>query len=177
MDADFNMFQSYLNGSREERGVFARFYDKYIRTGEIDDNGLPKFAVKTYVEIRIQNSADVADHPAGEQDLMRFPKEYALYQVKKEKVKQGTPLAQFAFLTVPEIATCELRGIFTVEDLAGLTDEKAKEINILTAKEQAVKFLEASKNNKAIAKFEAENKKLKEKIAKLEDELKALKEK
>jgi hypothetical protein len=94
---------------------------------------------------------------------------------KEEKAKEGTPLNQFAFLTVPELDLCETKGIFTVEDLSNITKEQAQDMNLTTAKELAIKFLQMAKDNKAIAKFENEIKALKAENEKLRDEIKALK--
>jgi hypothetical protein len=82
----------------------------------------------------------------------------------------------FAFLSLPQIEACASRGIFTVEDLAGLDEDKAHSINLEMEVALAKKFLDVSKNNQVIADYEKEVKKLKARISKLEEENKALKE-
>lgn len=172
----FEVFSSMLN-QRSENNVFAKFHNKWVKTGKIKENGLPEFVEKLYIEIKIKGNTDVSDRPAEETDLMRFPREYAYFKNKEEKMKQGTPLNQFAFLTAPEIEECDNKGILTVEDLAGLTDEQAKSINMVQAKELAIRFLQMAKDNQAIAKFEEQLKKLEAENEKLKDEIKALKSK
>lgn len=172
---DYNIFDSYLRNSNNEQGVFARFHDKWIKTGKIKENGMPEFVQKTYVEIKVKGSVDAPDKPATEEDMMRFPREYAFYKNKKEKQKEGTPLALFAFLTAPEVEACDLKGVYTVEDLARLTDEQAMSLNLLDGRNMARRFMLMARDNAAIAEFEAENERLKQKIATLEDEIKALK--
>lgn len=176
MDIDFSMFQNYLQKGGTEQGVFARFYDKYIKTGKILENGLPEFEEVVYVEIRVKDSHEIADRRATREDFARFPREYSFYTVKKEKAKEGTPLNMFAFLSLPQIEACASRGIFTVEDLAGLDEDKAHSINLEMEVALAKKFLDVSKNNQVIADYEKEVKKLKARISKLEEENKALKE-
>lgn len=175
-DLDYAMFQNCIDTRNTETGVFARFYDKLIKTGELKENGMPEFVQKTYVEIRLKNSYDTADRVADESDFRRFPREYNYYLSKKEKTKDGTPLNMFAFLTAPQIEMCELKDIFTVENLAAITDEQAVSLNLQEEKELAVKFLEMSKNNAVIKKYEKENKELKAEIETLKEEIKALKE-
>lgn len=173
--SDFDVYNEFLN-SRQDKGVFARFFDKWVKTGNMKENGLPEFIQRTYVEIKIRGSYDVATRAADDKDKVRFPREYQSYLLKKEKTKDGTPLTQFAFLTAPQIETCDLRGIYTVEGLAALSDEQAQSLNLKDEKDIAVKFIEASKNNMALAEYKKENEALKEQIAALKEEIKALKE-
>lgn len=174
MDFDFDVFNAYLQNSKVETGVFARFYDKFVKTGAVLENGLPEYKEKLYVEIKTRGSSDAVDRKAERADLQRFPREYNFYLAKKEKMKEGTPLNQFAFLNAQQVEACNLRGVCTVEDLADLSDTMALELNLTDEKKCAIRFLEVSKDNAVIAKYEAENAKLREKIAALEDKIKAL---
>ncbi|MBQ7660168.1 MAG: hypothetical protein IJS26_05500 [Alphaproteobacteria bacterium] len=173
-DFDFAIFNNMIQRRGKDEGVFARFYPKFVKTGVMLESGLPEYKERLYIEIRMRGCADITDRAADDNDLRRFAQEYAFYQAKKEKMKTGTPLNQFAFLSAPQIEACNLRGICTVEDLANITDDQAKALNLTDEKKCAVKFLEMSKDNAVIKKYEEENARLKEKIAKLEDELKAL---
>ena len=179
-DIDFSTFQKMIKQENPNDGVVARFYDKSVKTAETTSDGLPVFKNVTYVEIRFKdNNTDIFDQPATEEKMARFPVEYARYQLGKKQVVDGQhELSQFAFLTAAEIETLKYRGIFTVEALAGLNDDRALELNLAREKKLAVKFLEVSKNNGAIADFEkkeaeykAEIEKAKEEIAKLGAEL------
>lgn len=173
-DFDFAIFNNMLQRRGREEGVFARFYPKFVKTGVVLENGLPEYKEKLYIEIRTRGCSDIIDRAADDNDLRRFAQEYAFYQVKKEKMKNGTPLNQFAFLNAQQIEACDIRGVCTVEDLAAISDEQAKALNLTDEKQCAVKFLEMSKDNAVIKRYEEENARLKEKIAKLEDELKAI---
>lgn len=175
MDEDFLMFNSYLNKKREDN-VYAKFYDKWQKTSEILENGLPKFKKTTFVEIRVKDSHDVADRPADNEDYRRFPQEYQFYKLKQEKQANGTPLSMFAFLTPAQIETCELRGVFTVEDLSQLDEEKAKSINLLDEANLAKRFIDASKNNALIAQSQNEIKRLHAEIDRLKEKIKVLEE-
>ena len=172
---DFAMFQNMIDNSKREDGVFARFYDRAIKTSEVSDNGFPKFVNKTFVEIRVKDNADVFNQPASDEYVRRFPVEYNRYLLEKKQVEDGTPLNMFAFLTAAQYETCKTRGIFTVEVLSGIEDERAKALNLEQEKALAVKFVEGAKNNKAIADFAKKEKEYKAKIKKLEEEIKALK--
>ena len=167
---DFLMFQSFLNSEKREKGVFATFYNKSVRTGNIKENGLPEFENKVFVKIRVVNSIDEVDRPADETDIRRFANEYAFFKVKNEKTAKGTPLKQFAFLTPAQIECCECRNIFTIEDLSVLEDEKAECLGLKEQKDLAVEFLEVSKNNKHLSDLKS----LKDEILRLKQENESL---
>lgn len=175
MDMDFSLFQQVAANSNDERNVAARFYDKAVKTSKVAENGMPIFEDVTYIEIRIKdNSTEVFNQPATEEKIRRFPREYALYKLAKEKKKDGTPLEQFAFLTVAEIETCQSRGIFTVEDLAALDGEKAKFLCLQNENELAKKFIQNAKGNKTMAEMVAKEKEYLQQIADLKYQIQNL---
>lgn len=151
---DYALFQQVIGQSESEKNVAARFYDKAVKTNEVAKNGLPVFKNVTYIEIRLKdNSTEVFNQPATDKKIRRFPKEYALYQLSKKQVENGTPLEQFAFLTAAEIATCKSRGVFTVEALAGLDIDKVQSLGLQDEHVLAEMFLEKSNNNKMLDDF------------------------
>lgn len=154
MDMDYALFQQVIGQGESEKNVAARFYDKAVKTNEVAKNGLPVFKNVTYIEIRLKdNSTEVFNQPATDEKIRRFPKEYALYQLSKKQVENGTPLEQFAFLTAAEIATCKSRGVFTVEALAGLDIDKVQSLGLQDEHVLAEMFLEKSNNNKMLDDF------------------------
>lgn len=161
--------------SKQETGVFARFYDKYEKTSGFNENGLPIFKNRTWVRVQIQNSHDEVDTPATDEYISRFPREYQFYLTKKEKVKEGTPLTMFAFLTPEQIDCCDVRGIVTIEQLTSLDEQKALSLGLSDEVAIAKKFIELQANNKSIAEYEKKIKELEERITYLENENKALK--
>lgn len=176
MDADFSMFQDLLNNSKGEEGVAARFYDRSVKTSKIDDNGMPVFENVTYVEIRIKdNNTDVYDQPADKEKIRRFPLEYQRYQLERKQIKDGTPLNQFAFLDAAQIDTLKVRGIFTVETLAELPEEKAVQLNVVREYELAAKFLANAKDNKVLLEWQEREKAYQDEIKKLQEEIATLK--
>lgn len=174
---DFLMFQSFLNGEKKEKGVVASFYNKFVRTGRFLENGLPEFETKVFIKIRIVNSVDEVDRPADEADIQRFSREYALFQLKNEKNLKGTPLNLFAFLSPAQIACCEFRNVFTLEDLIELDENKAEALGLMQERETAKKFLDFSKNNKLIFDFENKIHFFENEISRLKEENECLKRK
>lgn len=169
-------FEFYKVAENKDEGVFARFYDKYEKTDELNENGLPKFEQRTWVNIKIRDCSDEVDTRATREHINRFPQSYNLYLTKKEKLKEGTPLTMFAFLNPAQVECCEIRGIYTVEALAELDEEKALSIGLLDEVKLAKKFIEMQGNNKDIKIYEEKIKELENTILRLENELKAYKE-
>lgn len=177
MDIDFALFRKIADNSDDNRNVAARFYDKAIKTQEVTDSGLPIFKNVTYVEIRLKdNSTEVFNQPASAEKIKRFPREYALYKLAKEKIKDGTPLEQFAFLSAAELATCKNRGIFTVEELAKLSADKVKDLGLQNEHDLAVIFVKKAKSNKEIADFVNKEEEYKAEIEFLKEENSLLKQ-
>lgn len=173
---DFETFRRIAENNEPEKGVFAKFYDRVVKTDEVQNNGLPKFNTVTFVEIRLRdNNTEVYDQPATEENKKRFPVEYARYQLAKKQVQEGTPLEQFAFLALDEIENMKYHGLFTVEALAALDDEKCKDLDCKRERDLAVKFLKNAEGNSALAEFEKKEEAYKAEIAKLKEEINLLK--
>jgi hypothetical protein len=173
---DFAMFEKIANNSCSEEGVAARFYDRVVKTGEVGENGLPKFKLVCFCEIRIKdNISEVYDQPAGEDKIRRFPAEYARYQLEKKQVVDGTPLEQFAFLNRAEVETLKVHGIFTVEALAAVEDDKAIQLGLAEEKQLAEKFLQQAKDNLSLKRWQKKEEEYLAKIRCLEEEIAALK--
>lgn len=175
MDFDFALFRQIADNVNDDRNVSARFYDKAVKTTAVNDNGLPVFKNVTYVEIRLKdNNTEVFNQPASQEKITRFPREYALYKMAKEQIKDGTPLEQFAFMTAAEIATCKSRGVFTVEALAALEDDKVRSLGLQNEHNLASIFMQRAKNNNEMADLAKLENEYKNKIAEYQEKLDTL---
>lgn len=169
---DFATFEKIAAGTSAEDGVSARFYDRAVKTGALSADGLPQFKMQCFCEIRIKdNNSEVYNQPATEDKIRRFPKEYACYRLAKKEAENGTPLRQFAFLDAAEIESLKLRGIFTVEALAGLSDERAGELGLTEEKALAVKFVEQARGNLTLAQWQKKENEYLQKIKMLESKI------
>ncbi len=172
---DFNLFEKIAQNANPEDGVVARFYDRSVKTEEVTKDGFPVFKNVCFVEIRIKdNPSEIYDQPATKDKFERFPVAYARYQLMKKQVNEGTPLEQFAFLTAGEVESLKIRGIFTVEALAELEEEKAVELEISRERELAQKFLAASAHNSEIAFWQKQEEKYRQTIAQLQNKIEQL---
>ena len=175
---DLEMFEQVVRDNGKEEGVYARFYDKAVKTNRIDKAGFPVFETKTYVEIRLKdNTTEIFDQPAMPDKIKRFPREYALYKLQRKQVEEGTPLDQFAFLTASELASLKARGIFTVEALSDLSAEKAELLDVSAAREKARHFRQFNEQNEGKISFEEREKELLSQVTDLKKQLASLKKK
>lgn len=175
MDFDFAMFRQFADNTNDDRNVAARFYDKAVKTTAMNDNGLPIFKNVTYVEIRLKdNNTEVFNQPASLEKIKRFPREYELYKTAKAQIKEGTPLEQFAFLTAAEVATCKNRGVFTVEALADLSEDKVKSLGLQNEHKFAEIFMRNAKSNNKVADFARKEKEYADKIAEYKEKFELL---
>lgn len=164
--------------NNQEENVFARFYDKVIKTDRVKENNMPIFEEKTYIEIRITDDNDIVDRVADDNDKERFPAQYQHYINSKTIKQDGTPLNQYSFLTAIQLENCRYCNIETIEQLASISDDKAKFFDLFDEKAAAIKFLEnaksfsekESKYNEIIEELKAENEKLKNEIKALKDQ-------
>ena len=84
--------------------------------------GRPVYDTEDWVKIRQPGERDEGHFKATEEFQLRFPKQWALYQAKKDQRGVGTPL-NLLFVTEPHVVKqCEALHIFTVEQLAGMTE-------------------------------------------------------
>ena len=169
---EYGMYQPMCS----EKGVFAEFYDKVLKSDEVNDQGLPIFKTRTYIRIRTKDNPDIYDQPAGAEYKQRFHIEYNRYMMGKKDVQNGTPLNQFAFLSAEQIEACKFCGVFTVEKLVEMQDEQINMLNLGNECEAAKKFLAMNKNNKIIDEFEKKEKEYLEEIESLKNEIADLKE-
>ena len=167
---DFATYQNLINQNkhRTEDNVVAKFYDKTVKTGQIDDKGLPIFKNVCYCEIRIKdNTTEIFNQPSTQDKIERFPLEYARYQLSKKQSENGTPLEQFSFLSISEIEACKHHGIFTVESLANLDAKHVKNLNLEVECLAAKQFIKnAAKLKDAIA-LEKQKQEYEQKISEL----------
>lgn len=175
MEFDYALFRQVADNKSDDCNVSARFYDKAVKTTAVNNNGLPIFKNVTYIEIRLKdNNTEVFNQPANSEKIRRFPREYALYKMAKEQIKEGTPLEQFAFLTAAEVATCKNRGVFTVEALAGLSEEKVQSLGLQNEYKLANIFMQNAQSNNKVVNFARKENEYKFKIDEYKEKIDAL---
>lgn len=91
-------------------------------------------------------------------DKEQYPREYAAFQKGQEMAVDGTRLEDWPILTRAQILDLKSLNIFTVEHLAGLSDEQLQRVGIgaRQMRQHAQAFLEVCKTSKLPAALVAE---------------------
>lgn len=108
----------------------------------------------------------------------RFVQNYELFKAGKEQKLEGTPISQFPALSLAKVKMLESRNIFTVEQLASLSDAQLGDLGMGAREMQkkAKSFLDFADKTDKEMKAVAENEKLKAKLQELETKLDVLTE-
>lgn len=144
--------------------VTPRFYEEMVKTDQISpETGLPVFRSIEYVELLI--AGDKGNSPTKRvNDAIRqqFPNEYARWKATKvnaDMIGDGIPLSLWPLIPKEVAKGLEYMNVFTVQQLAGLTDQqisKPGSIGLRDFREKAKSFIESAKNTAPLAKVEAE---------------------
>ena len=81
-----------------------------------DEDGRPRFDLVDYVAINIpgnKNSRPV--QKVTENHKIRWPRQWEQYKKREEQIAEGTPINQWPYLNLAQVAEYKALGILTVE--------------------------------------------------------------
>lgn len=116
-----------------EAGVHVRFFkEPMLHAARSKEEGRQVFIDKDHVEIKVAgNDKEVFVGPVNDQIKARFPDEWDRYQKAGENVaRQGTPVKEWPQLTPSQVRMLEGLNIYTVEDMATLSDAGVAKIGM-----------------------------------------------
>jgi len=132
--------------------------------------GRPIYDEKDYITIMVPGDKDsVIERLATEQDKNRFGVQYAAFQRKhSQEHVSGTPLRAVSFISSAQIKELEYFNVYTVEQLAELSDGNAQKfMGIQNLKLLAKDFLKAATEQAPLTAMRAEMTSKDEEIAAL----------
>ncbi|MGO7279378.1 hypothetical protein ACCT18_29445 [Rhizobium ruizarguesonis] len=158
-------------------GVYASFSIQPIEQPFLTEKeGRPIFKDVEFVTIFIAGDKHTeVQRVATDHDKERFSDAYKRFKEGAAAREQmvGTPLAQWSYLKPSQIKELESINIYSVEQLAALSDTSKQKIgmgaNELVSAAQA--FLVTSKDASAASAFAAENERLKDDVKRLEEQV------
>lgn len=111
-----------------------------------------------------------------ESDKTRFAREYEAFKKQQDFVPDGTPLETWPLLSRAQVENLRQMNVYTVESLAGLSDEQLSNVGIgaRTLRAHAKAFLETSETGKVPARLVAENERLAQQVEMLTTRLEDL---
>lgn len=140
----------------------------------------PIFRDVDFVKIHTPgNALNIVDVPVSEGHKSRFPQQWARYQNGKQGAEQviGTPLAQWSILTPAQAEELRALKFFTVEQVAGASDERINQVGMCVGKaptafrEQAQRFLQVAKDSASLEHMDEELKRRDKELAELRERL------
>lgn len=161
----------------DSKGVYASFSIEPVEQPFLtEQEGRPIFKDTEFVTIFIAGDKHTEVHRvATEHDKERFSDAYKRFKDGAAAREQliGTPLSQWAYLKPSQIKELEAINVYSVEQLAALSDTAKQKIGMgaheLVAAAQA--FLTTAKDASAASAFAAENERLKGDVTRLQQQI------
>ena len=159
-----------------DSNLFVEFFMEAEYQGhESEVAGHPVYKDVPYISIvfagdstkKVVRPVKVNDQDGAPSDLQRFSAQWDRFQKGEEQSADGWKLREWPAVSRSLCKTLEQMNIFTVEQLAGLTDTALSFLGAREWREKARAALEIAGNSAAATKFAAENQHLKDELESL----------
>jgi len=166
-------------------GIMPRFRLDQKETNEIDpDTGLPKYNQLEIIELHSPGDLkNVPEHRVNAHWIAQYPAQYEAWKKsgksESDLAGSGVPLTHWPQLPKQIAAGLAHAKVFTVEQLAGLSDTQCQingAIGIRKYRDMAAAFVDKSSAAAPIAKLTAENEALMRRLALLEKQVEQVNE-
>lgn len=150
------------------------FYDREIKNNaRTIAEGRPCFDSVCHLKIIIPGDKTLEiDRKASQQDKMKYEREWESYLKKQAAPVVGTPLEAWPVIDRSQVAELKAMNIFTVDQLAGLSDSLGVKIMGFQGwKQKAQHFLDAAKDSSMMEKQHEELAKRDAQIAELQAQM------
>jgi hypothetical protein len=139
--------------------------------------GRPVFIDRTIIRIIVPgDSKSIVERLAQAEDKLAYPGEWAAFERQEKFVSEGTSLDAYPPISRAVVRNLKNANVFTVEQLAGLSDLQCQQIGILGLRSMravASAWLETAKTGAAPVRLVTENEQLMDRVKHLEAELSA----
>lgn len=155
-----NLQVSYGN----DKGLLVEFVDDAIEQPfETEKAGRAIYKTCPFISIIFPGDKSKKTYrPATDKDKTRFPQQWAAFEKGEKAIENGTPVAQWNYLSKSQALELKHMGFWTVELLANASDTAISSLiggNAIRA--QAQTFIAATKDDSKFTAMTAENEKLK----------------
>jgi len=164
----------------KDNNLLVKFYKEAIESpAQSDLVGHPVFVDVDMIEILVPGDQyNVVTTKVTQYYIDRFPDEYKRYKQNDTQEVYGWALKAWPVIQPSQLKTLEYLNIFTVEQLANLTDQQAQKLGMdatgLRAKAKAA--LEQAAGTAGATAQAAENQKLREEMEAMRNQMQALME-
>ena len=144
--------------SDDDKRLFVQFFMTAVKNEQKSAaEGRPIFDEVPMIRIMTPGSRDVMVNKAMQVYQERFPVQWDRFKRKLEPAQEGTPLEEVPFLTVGQIAELKALNVFTLEQLAGISDTHGRHfMGYNGMKQKAVAYLESAKSAAPITRMREE---------------------
>ena len=179
MTRDFDSAQPYDEQRKNSPGQsFAKFYaGQVLDKKRTEALNRPAYRTVDMVQIIIPgDNTTMVDRRVKPGDQERWPRQWEAYKQMTEYVPEGTLIDNWTRLTRGQVEDLKYNRIYTVEQLAELSDEHLQRLGLgaRRMREHARAFLDAAKTGAPAAKLVEENERLKNQISLLTNQMSQL---
>lgn len=136
-----------------EEGVRARFFKQKVVLGfASQQKGEEVTEDRDFVEIVVIGmDKQIVTTEAKQQHKERFPEEWAAYRRGESPSLNGTPIEDWPLIPEAQLKSLRVLNIYTVEDVAGLTDAGIQKVGMggYKLRDAAKKFVQLQGGDKA----------------------------
>jgi hypothetical protein len=174
-EADYDMTASALGGNAryaQDDQLLVRFYQRTEPdVAETEKQGRPIYKEVDFIEIHQPGNKDsVIDRKAYPVDIERFARHYEAYKArtKGDGVHiEGTPLVEWPGITRSQAEELKFFNVYSVEQLAGMSDSNAQNIMGIQSLKAAAKLWLEKASDKQLQEAQDEIAQLKAQMAEL----------
>lgn len=141
-----------------EQGVHPRFFKHPVLQGaKSRDAGREIYEDEDYIEIRVAgHGREVHVGPVTDTHKARFPEEWNAFQSGQTRAISGTPVNRWPQLTPSQVLMLESLNVWTVEDMATLSDAGVQAVGMggYKLRDDARKFLSHAQTAADVGKLD-----------------------
>ena len=156
----YDQEKTYEDGKQyaDDDKLFVKFEVRPLHNKHLSDKeGRPIFQDEEYISIITPGSRDVFTTPLDDTYRRRFKKRYTDWKDNNTAAKiDGTLLSELPWLTKSQIAELNYSNVFTIEQLASLSDANAMQfMGNHKLRERAKLYLEQAKGDAPMLKLQS----------------------
>ena len=157
--------------------LYVVFHMSAVKNGfRSEQEGRPIFDDIPHCRIHIPGDKTlVIDEPVTDEYKRRFPEQWEKFQKGLTQSPEGTPLEQWPQLTTGQVHEFKALNVFTVEQLAGMSDSSAQRfMGGHDIRRKAATFLKVAKDSAEAQRLVTVNAELEGRLAQQDDLLKQM---
>jgi hypothetical protein len=167
--ADYTTMEEQVPDQRYafDNKLYVVFYMKALQNGgRTEKEGRPIFDDVPHVRIHVPgDKSTVIDTMATEEHKQRFPTQWAKFEKGMSQAPEGTPVEEWPMLTTSQAAEFKAINIFTVEQIASMSDLAAgRFMGGNELKRKAETFLKVSKDTAEAQRLVTANAELQDRL-------------